>query len=167
MTHAAVREALEEIGVHLAEDDLEFVHLIHYRNHLGHARLGVFFTARNWKGEPRNAEPCKCSAVRWFPLDDLPASTYPYTVQGLAAYRRGIPFNAVAGPDQHRRHPQLSAYSYVCRSEYGLTCRGLKRRCGLACDFDHGSAGGDGSHGVALPSVPSCTRRPLGSGCAW
>ncbi|MBO2464490.1 NUDIX hydrolase [Actinomadura violacea] len=95
VAEAAIREGFEEIGVELAEGDLEFVHLIHYRNHLGDARLGVFFAVKHWKGEPYNAEPHKCSAVEWFPLDDFPANTYPYTVEGLAAYRRGVPFNAV------------------------------------------------------------------------
>ncbi|MDL4770700.1 NUDIX hydrolase [Actinomadura xylanilytica] len=95
ITHAAVREGREEIGVHIAESDLGFAHLIHYRNRLGDARVGVFFAARQWKGEPYNAEPHKCSAIGWFPLEALPEGTYPYTVEGLAAYRRGVPFSTV------------------------------------------------------------------------
>jgi 8-oxo-dGTP diphosphatase len=95
ITHAAVREGLEEIGVHLAEDGLEFAHLIHYRNHLGNARIGVFFAVSQWKGEPYNAEPHKCSAIEWFPLGELPEGTYPYTAEGLAAYRRGVQFSNV------------------------------------------------------------------------
>ncbi|WP_019632196.1 NUDIX hydrolase [Actinomadura atramentaria] len=93
--HAAIREAREEVGVRVAEADLDFVHLIHYRNRLGDARLGVFFAARRWIGEPYNAEPHKCSQVGWFPLDRLPAETYRYTAEGLAAFRRGVPFSAV------------------------------------------------------------------------
>ncbi|TDD93844.1 NUDIX hydrolase [Actinomadura rubrisoli] len=95
VTHATVREGLEEIGVHITEDDLDFVHLCHYRNSRGEARMGVFFTARHWKGEPHNAEPHKCAQIDWFPFDALPEATYPYTAEGLAAYRRGVLFNAV------------------------------------------------------------------------
>ncbi|RFU41893.1 NUDIX domain-containing protein [Actinomadura logoneensis] len=90
ITRAAVREAREEIGVHIAEPDLEFVHLIHYRSDTGHARMGTFFHVRRWQGEPHNAEPDKCSGIGWFPLDRLPDATYPYTAHGLAAFRRGV-----------------------------------------------------------------------------
>ncbi|MEV4253372.1 NUDIX domain-containing protein [Spirillospora sp. NPDC049652] len=89
ITRAAVREAREEIGVHIAEQDVEFVHLLHYRNVTGHARMGTFFLVKRWQGEPHNAEPHKCSGVGWFPLDRLPDPTYPSTAHGLAAYRRG------------------------------------------------------------------------------
>ncbi|WP_067480132.1 hypothetical protein [Actinomadura hibisca] len=44
-------------------------HLIHYRNHLGNARMGPFFHAQRWDGEPYNAEPHKCSQIAWWPLD--------------------------------------------------------------------------------------------------
>ncbi len=92
---AARREGLEEIGIHTAESDLEFVHLIHYRNHLGDARIGVFFRVLSWHGEPYNAEPHKCSQIRWWPADQLPAETYPYTAEGIMAYKRGQSFSLV------------------------------------------------------------------------
>lgn len=92
---AAQREGLEEIGIRTAERDLEFVHLVHYRNHLGDARIGVFFRIHDWQGEPYNAEPHKCSQIRWWPVDRLPAGTYPYTAEGISAYKRGEPFSMV------------------------------------------------------------------------
>jgi 8-oxo-dGTP diphosphatase len=99
VSHAAVREGREEIGVHIDEADLRFVNLTHYRNHLGDARIGVFFHVLRWKGDPYNAEPDKCARIDWFPLDRLPQSTYPYTVAGLNAYVQGRYFgNAGWGP---------------------------------------------------------------------
>ncbi|MEO3853765.1 NUDIX domain-containing protein [Acrocarpospora sp. B8E8] len=95
VTQAAIREGLEEIGLTLTEDALRFVHLIHYRNHLGHARVGVFFEATRWEGEPCNAEPHKCAQIAWWPLDQLPPGTYPYTAEGLASYRRSEPYSTV------------------------------------------------------------------------
>ena len=95
VSHAAIREGWEEIGVHMDESDLRFVHLIHYRNHLGEARMGVFFEVRQWEGEPYNAEPHKCAQVAWWPFDQLPDTTYPYTAEGVAAYVRGEPFSHV------------------------------------------------------------------------
>lgn len=95
---AAQREGLEEIGIHTTENDLDFVHLIHYRNASGDARIGVFFQVRDWQGEPYNAEPHKCAQVKWCPLDRLPPNTYPYTASGIQAYQRGAPFSAVGWP---------------------------------------------------------------------
>src|ERR1700733_15131833 len=95
VAQAAQREGLEEIGIHTAERDLEFVHLIHYRNSLGDARIGVFFRVLSWRGEPYNAEPHKCSQIDWFPISGLPAQTYPYTAEGISAYVRGEPYSMV------------------------------------------------------------------------
>lgn len=92
---AAQREGLEEIGIRTAENDLDFVHLIHYCNTIGDARIGVFFLARGWRGEPYNAEPHKCSQIKWWPLHRLPANTYPYTAEGIRAYQHGASFSAV------------------------------------------------------------------------
>ena len=98
VSHAAVREALEEIGIRTTVDDLRFVHLIHYRNAQGHARIGVFFQALSWAGEPYNAEPHKCDQIAWWPLDQLPAETYPYTAEGIKAYLRGEQYSIVGWP---------------------------------------------------------------------
>ena len=98
VVQAAMREGLEEIGIRTTECGLEFVHLIHYRNALGNARMGVFFRVHDWQGEPYNAEPHKCAEIRWWPLDRLPAATYPYTAEGIRAYRRGVSFSMVGWP---------------------------------------------------------------------
>ncbi|WP_245679203.1 NUDIX hydrolase [Actinomadura hibisca] len=105
IAQAAIREAHEEIGVRIAEHDLRFAHLIHYRNHLGNARMGTFFEVRRWDGEPCNAEPHKCSQIAWWPLDRLPAATYPYTAEGLAAFQRQKPFSAVGWDNRSEAQP--------------------------------------------------------------
>jgi 8-oxo-dGTP diphosphatase len=92
---AALREGLEEIGIHATESDLGFIHLIHYRNARSDARIGVFFQVRDWQGEPYNAEPHKCAQIKWWPLDGLPDNTYPYTVAGIRAHQRGTSFSVV------------------------------------------------------------------------
>ncbi|WP_329428876.1 NUDIX domain-containing protein [Streptosporangium sp. NBC_01495] len=92
---AVAREALEEIGINLSVEDLRFVHLCHFRSPEGQARMGVFFEATSWEGEPVNAEPHKCARIEWFPLDRLPPNTYPYTAAGVERYRQGAPYAAV------------------------------------------------------------------------
>ncbi|MGJ6964267.1 NUDIX hydrolase [Streptosporangium sp. G11] len=92
---AVAREALEEVGITLGVEDLRFVHLCHFRAPGGQARMGVFFEATSWEGEPVNAEPHKCARIEWFPLDRLPSNTYPYTAAGVERYRQGAPYAAV------------------------------------------------------------------------
>lgn len=77
ISHAAVREGMEEIGVHIAEDDLEFVHLMHYRNHLGDARMGVFFTVRQWKGQPHKRRAAQVLASPVVPPGRPPGEHLP------------------------------------------------------------------------------------------
>jgi ADP-ribose pyrophosphatase YjhB (NUDIX family) len=103
VSQAAVREAREEVDVRIAGGDLRFVHLMHYRNAQGHARIGVFFQALAWEGEPCNAEPGKCERIGWWPLGQLPAGTYPYTAEGIRAYVGGELYSA--GRMARRRRP--------------------------------------------------------------
>lgn len=89
---AIIREGREEVDVELERDDLVMATSVHYRNPEGHGRVGFFFHAQRWHGEPRNAEPHKCAQIRWFPLDQLPPNTVPYTRAGIEQFVRGEPF---------------------------------------------------------------------------
>jgi 8-oxo-dGTP diphosphatase len=90
---AAAREAREETGVTIDPADLAFAHLCHHADPDGQSRVGVFFAARRWDGEPVNAEPDKCSEIGWHPLDNLPAGTVSYIRTGLLACTRHSPFS--------------------------------------------------------------------------
>lgn len=90
---AAAREAEEEVGVMIDPDDLRCVHTIHVNGSGPEPRLGLFFEARQWIGEPVNREPDKCAAVRWFLLGDLPEQIIDYPAAGIRAYRDGVPFS--------------------------------------------------------------------------
>ncbi|KKU55299.1 MAG: hypothetical protein UY41_C0008G0022 [Candidatus Moranbacteria bacterium GW2011_GWE1_49_15] len=79
----AIREAKEEIGVDVKEEDISLAHVMH-RVPLG--RISVFMKAEKWEGEIRNLEPEKCDDLSWFDLDVLPKNTIPYirkAVEGL------------------------------------------------------------------------------------
>jgi 8-oxo-dGTP diphosphatase len=84
---AAAREAEEEVGVLIDPGDLRHVHTLHVNGSGPQPRLGLFFEAGRWNGEPRNCEPHKCSTLRWFPLDSLPDQLidYPPPVFGPTA----------------------------------------------------------------------------------
>ncbi|GAA3631476.1 hypothetical protein GCM10022267_17980 [Lentzea roselyniae] len=89
---AAVREAEEEVGVLVEPGDLRHVHTLHVNGSGPEPRLGLFFEACRWSGEPVNREPEKCSGVQWFRLDGLPAGLIAYPAAGLAAYAAGHTF---------------------------------------------------------------------------
>lgn len=79
----AAREGAEEIGVRVEASDLQLVHFIDHRAPGEHPRLGVFYLAHTWAGEPHNREPDKCGGLQWFPLDSLPANSVPYHASAL------------------------------------------------------------------------------------
>ncbi|MET9340854.1 2'-5' RNA ligase family protein [Nonomuraea sp. NPDC003804] len=85
---AAAREAREEVGVVVDPGDLTFVHAMHRAPD----RVGLFFRAERWHGEPYNAEPGKCDALEWHPLDRLPDGMVAYPAAALAAIGDGRPF---------------------------------------------------------------------------
>ncbi len=83
---AAVREALEEAGVGVAPEDLEFAHMTHRRAE-DSERVDVFFVVRKWHGELTNREPEKCDDLSWFNIRSLPDNLIPYVRQALEAIR--------------------------------------------------------------------------------
>ncbi|MFC4124386.1 NUDIX domain-containing protein [Nocardia rhizosphaerae] len=89
----AVREAAEEIGVGIEPADLRLIHVAHVTAPGRPARLGLFFRAERWRGEPVNQEPDRCYAVRWFPLDDLPAEVIEYSALGIDALNSRSPYS--------------------------------------------------------------------------
>ncbi|QNP71931.1 NUDIX domain-containing protein [Streptomyces roseirectus] len=93
VVQAAAREALEEVGVHIDPAALHPVHVMHYLNPEGHQRIGWFFTATHWDGEPYNAEPAKCAGLSWHRPDQLPGNTVPYNALGIAHHLKGEPFS--------------------------------------------------------------------------
>jgi ADP-ribose pyrophosphatase YjhB (NUDIX family) len=93
------REALEEIGITIDVNDLDFA-LVQHRwcadQGNQHARVGFYFTPRKWEGEPTNKEPDKCDDLKWFPLDALPSNTIGHVRAAIESYRKGILYSEYA-----------------------------------------------------------------------
>ncbi|MFJ9420029.1 NUDIX domain-containing protein [Streptomyces sp. NPDC101227] len=98
VTAGAVREAAEELGLALREQDLELVHTVHHWTAEDDPRLQLFFRVRSWDGEPANAEPDKCAQLRWFPIDALPEPMVDFTAVALNHIGRGSTFSCVGWP---------------------------------------------------------------------
>jgi ADP-ribose pyrophosphatase YjhB (NUDIX family) len=85
---AMIREAREEAGLELNQEDLEVVHVMHRKTSM--ERIDFFILAKRWKGEPKNIEPNKCDDLSWFEVDKLPENTIPYIRQAFDCFRKGI-----------------------------------------------------------------------------
>ncbi|MFD0521545.1 NUDIX domain-containing protein [Paractinoplanes durhamensis] len=92
---AMIREAHEEIGLHLVVEEVHLASTIHHRNPTGTTRVGLVFTTAHdpaTHGIPLNAEPHKCAGIAWFRLDELPPDTDRYSVACVQAFRDNVPF---------------------------------------------------------------------------
>src|SRR5947207_1588089 len=87
----AWREALEEAGLIIQPEDLVLCHVMHRKAQDN--RVGFFFKAERWTGEPRNLEPGKCSELSWFHVDSLPANLIPYIRQAIKETLRGATYS--------------------------------------------------------------------------
>jgi|SRR5882724_3943858 len=81
---AMAREASEEAGIILAQEDLQIIGVIH-RPSLD-TRVDFFLTARSWAGEIRNREPHKCDNLDWFDKNSLPENIIPYIQKAITMY---------------------------------------------------------------------------------
>jgi 8-oxo-dGTP diphosphatase len=84
---AAIRETSEEVGVVIEPEDLEFVHVSHRRKPGEEGRVGFFFAASRWIGEPANCEPHKCARIWWADPADLPKETVDYVADAIVRDR--------------------------------------------------------------------------------
>jgi 8-oxo-dGTP diphosphatase len=85
LAHATAREAGEELGISVDSAHLQLVHVSHVKTD-DRNRIGFYFCATQWHGEPKNNEPSKCSEAGWFALNSLPAPMNPFVHTILQNY---------------------------------------------------------------------------------
>lgn len=90
-TKTMIREAKEEIGITLHEEDLKISHIMHRMNeYQDRESIDTFFIAEHWTGIPKNMEPEKCDDLSWFPVSDLPKNTIPYIKEAIRNSLQGV-----------------------------------------------------------------------------
>ncbi|MER7688687.1 NUDIX domain-containing protein [Streptomyces sp. NPDC097610] len=82
----AARELYEETGITVDPAHLRLVQVVHHRQSQDVERIGFFFEATKWEGQPVNKEPEKCMALEWFTVHDLPDDIIEYPEAGLNGY---------------------------------------------------------------------------------
>jgi 8-oxo-dGTP diphosphatase len=91
VTQALVREAAEEAGIQLNEEEVHFVHVLQRQGADGPVYLDFFFLAEHWQGQVQNCEPSKCDDLQWKPLIALPTNTIPYVRAVLETLPTQVP----------------------------------------------------------------------------
>lgn len=95
---AAIREAKEEAGILVREEDLELIHTMHRLNEAeGYLdqgekhieRIDFFMRTDKWEGEIKNMEEDKCDDLSWFDIDSLPDNTIDYIKFVIEEIRKG------------------------------------------------------------------------------
>ncbi|AGJ58878.1 NUDIX domain-containing protein [[Kitasatospora] papulosa] len=94
-----IREAQEEAGLQIERQDVELVHVVH---HIGKPRnpprMGLFFRARTWRGEPKLREPDKCLQWKFWDPAALPDDLVPYTRLAIAKILSGELYSETGWP---------------------------------------------------------------------
>jgi len=88
---ALCRESLEEMGIILRPEHLEFKGIIHKIEYGNYENLALFFSANTWKNDIDNHEPHKCSELTFFDMNSLPKPLTPY----INFYLQEMYFNKV------------------------------------------------------------------------
>ncbi|MGH1554235.1 NUDIX hydrolase [Streptomyces sp. L7] len=87
LSDGAARELFEETGITVTPSDLRLVQVVHHRQDNEVERIGFFFEAVEWEGEPVNTEPDKCLALALgSAVHDLPDDIIEYPQTGLRGY---------------------------------------------------------------------------------
>jgi ADP-ribose pyrophosphatase YjhB (NUDIX family) len=93
ITNAMIREAKEELTIHIEHDDLKVVHIMH-RNADDWERIDFFLECKKWEGDIQIGEPDKCDNLEWIDdLDSLPENTIPYIRSAIEHYREDQHFS--------------------------------------------------------------------------
>lgn len=89
-TQALVREAKEEIGISVREEDLVFLAVNH---HFQADHVQLFFTSKSYRGTPTVCEPDECGGLVWANIKSLPENTIPYVANVIKCIQLGIQFD--------------------------------------------------------------------------
>lgn len=94
MTNALIREAKEEIGIDINQEDIEFVTMMHTNTpETKQIYYNGFFKVAKYNGEVKVNEPTKCEEVKWFKLNELPQNILKDRFQAIKNYMNNIKYS--------------------------------------------------------------------------
>ncbi len=94
MTKALMREAKEEIGIDISEENIEFVTMMHTNNSATEqVYYNGFFKATKYNGEVTINEPTKCGELKWFRINELPSNILQDRFQAIKNYINNVKYS--------------------------------------------------------------------------
>lgn len=93
---SVIREAKEEAGITIHPNDLRHVFTAHrLSDDTTDDYVDLFFECTRWSGDIENAEPEKCTELRWVAIDELPEKLLDYISLVLQAYPTGKMYSSI------------------------------------------------------------------------
>ncbi|GCD40864.1 NUDIX hydrolase [Streptomyces paromomycinus] len=89
LVQAAVREAEEEVGLHVPAEALRTAHVLNKISDDGTPVVGWYFHTARWDGVPANREPDRCSELAWFSPDAMDPCTETTDRHAVRAWQLG------------------------------------------------------------------------------
>lgn len=87
---ALIREAKEEIGIEIKEEDLIFLAVNH---HYQADHVQLFFSTKNYLGKPTVCEQNECGGLLWANIENLPQNIIPYVKNVIEDIKLGIQYD--------------------------------------------------------------------------
>ena len=92
MIKALIREAKEEIGIEIKQEDVEFVTFIH-KNIDNFPYYNGYFKVTKYDGEVKIGEPEKCEEIKWFNINNLPENIIDDRRQAIINYKNNTKYS--------------------------------------------------------------------------
>ena len=89
LEEAAIREVLEETGIRISEQSLEFISVANDVGKDAHF-ITIGFLCRQFNGEPVVKEPEEITEWKWFEFDSLPGRLFVPSSEVLENYMRKV-----------------------------------------------------------------------------
>ena len=83
----ALRECEEEVGIHIAPDQIEEEVIVMLRSNQG-TKVVYFCQVSDWSGIPEILEDHLATDLAWFPLDALPEPMIPHHRAAIAGIKQ-------------------------------------------------------------------------------
>lgn len=91
LKQAIVREAFEEVGIKIKEEDLQYVCMIRRGDNDNY--INFFLKSNNFEGTPKIVEEDKCDELIWCDINNIPENTITAEKRAIYNYLNGISFD--------------------------------------------------------------------------
>lgn len=91
LKQAMIREAYEEVGIKIKEEDLDYLCMIRRGDNDNY--INFFLKADKFEGTPTIMEEDKCDDLIWADIDKIPENTITAEKRAIHNYLNGIKFD--------------------------------------------------------------------------